>query len=387
MLSSGLSNRRSGKRAFTLIELLVVIAIIGVLVALLLPAVQQAREAARRTQCKNNLKQLGLAFHNYENAFNRFPGSLYLVLRSGGPLSGIGQGHYRQPDREDGNVHLWTEMILPFIDQTAVYNTINFSVPMGWGSPTGGPCPWYQDTLGTPYPAAQNLAAITSASIPTFICPSTPRSGTSNAIYAQDWWAGSISTAPLYVGGGALDYKGIAMFSAMKGSGGALGGGGLGGGVGNSGRTLMDADSFNGSGTSGRKIGEVSDGLSNTIMLAEVANAATEWAMGVPRGPNREQTTVPNSFDGDSWTDWTMGIQGMRPILEGRWSTNNGGLGRTNGLCSINCNNKWNLYSFHVGGVQVVLGDGSVRFITQNIALNTVSNLLCIDDSTPLGDF
>src|SRR4029078_1421253 len=100
-------------RGFTLIELLVVIAIIGVLVALLLPAVQQARESARRTQCENNLKQIGLALHNYHDTFR--------VLPFGKGASYPGAPVYAR---------WWHEaMTLPYIDQANLYNSIDFNYP------------------------------------------------------------------------------------------------------------------------------------------------------------------------------------------------------------------------------------------------------------------
>ena len=95
-------------RAFTLIELLVVIAIIAVLIALLLPAVQQAREAARRTQCRNNLHQLGLAMHNYHDTHNTFPFG-FIPMASPPPL---------------GSGTTWGAMLLPFLDETAIYNSL-----------------------------------------------------------------------------------------------------------------------------------------------------------------------------------------------------------------------------------------------------------------------
>lgn len=107
---------RSSRRAFTLIELLVVIAIIGVLVALLLPAVQQAREAARRTQCKNNLRQLGLALHNYHDAFSTFPSGWI------GVEDGVQTAH------EGINGIGWGAMILPYLDQSPLYNLFNANV-------------------------------------------------------------------------------------------------------------------------------------------------------------------------------------------------------------------------------------------------------------------
>jgi prepilin-type N-terminal cleavage/methylation domain-containing protein/prepilin-type processing-associated H-X9-DG protein len=110
------SQRDRRRRGFTLIELLVVIAIIAVLVSLLLPAVQQAREAARRSQCKNNLKQIGLALQNYHGSLNRFPPGYVSNFDSSGNDTGPGWG--------------WGAMILPQLDQSIVQNSINFGQPI-----------------------------------------------------------------------------------------------------------------------------------------------------------------------------------------------------------------------------------------------------------------
>jgi len=138
---------------FTLIELLVVIAIIAVLIALLLPAVQAAREAARRAQCINNLKQIGLAMHNYHSALNSFPSGCIYPTNNPNPL--IPLMHYR-----------WSAFaqLAPYLEQSAISNAFNFNFPVASGStPIFGVGPF------TFFPA-NNTAR--RAVIPTFLCPS-----------------------------------------------------------------------------------------------------------------------------------------------------------------------------------------------------------------------
>src|SRR5437868_6791709 len=114
---------RSPRRGFTLIELLVVIAIIGVLIGLLLPAVQKIREAASRIQCTNNLKQIGLALHSYHNTNGSFPPGY--IDGNTDPAS--------TPDNDVGPGWGWAAFLLPYLEQGNAFNQINFSQPVGSG--------------------------------------------------------------------------------------------------------------------------------------------------------------------------------------------------------------------------------------------------------------
>lgn len=129
--------RRS--RAFTLIELLVSIAVIGILIALILPAIQSSREAARRTQCLNHLKQLGLALHNYHDAHKALPPA---VIWGGGPGEPLGLGGLPvgpidrvaigvSPDMEPDRIHAnWAVLLLPYMEQAELFNAFNLNLPI-----------------------------------------------------------------------------------------------------------------------------------------------------------------------------------------------------------------------------------------------------------------
>jgi prepilin-type N-terminal cleavage/methylation domain-containing protein len=143
-----MSLQRQWRRGFTLVELLVVISIIGLFVALLLPAVQAAREAARRMQCRNHLKQLGLALHNYHDSHKTFPSLVYLGNGAGRP-----QGPYH---------HTWITSILPYLEQQALHDQVDFLIP-AWEQP------------------------IKSASLPTLQCPSSPQFGGASQTHGMAW--------------------------------------------------------------------------------------------------------------------------------------------------------------------------------------------------------
>src|SRR5262249_30831271 len=145
---------RTRQRAFTLIELLVVIAIIGVLIGLLLPAVQKVREAANRTKCTNNFKQIGLAFHNYHDAYSKLPNALLQQWNGSGA-----DGTVFGPNSPNRDITTFWHLIMPFMEQDPLYKLgtrdnpqiVNDSMRMWCGLPIFG-----------------------SVSVPMYVCPSDP---------------------------------------------------------------------------------------------------------------------------------------------------------------------------------------------------------------------
>ena len=162
MMPTPLPRRRRG---FTLVELLVVIAIIGILVALLLPAVQSAREAARRMQCKNNLKQLGLALLNYETSVGRFPPG---EVHGGDWDPGYAPSYSSANDNHcewDGLIGIWNNLIFPYLEQQSAYDKLEFDVRKQWTSTAN------QEVMKLKFPM--------------FLCPSDPYDG-----LTTDWGVG-----------------------------------------------------------------------------------------------------------------------------------------------------------------------------------------------------
>jgi len=147
------------RSAFTLIELLVVIAIIAILIALLLPAVQQVREAARKTACKNSMKQIALALHNYEATHAAFP---FGVLGGSGSTAAANV------------LTTWQTMLLPFLEQTALYTQYNFNVR---------------------FDHALNASAVKTV-VPTYLCPSQPEASLVNNLFGPSHFAANAGTTP-----------------------------------------------------------------------------------------------------------------------------------------------------------------------------------------------
>ncbi len=233
------------KRGFTLIELLVVITIIGILIGILLPAVQAVREAARRTTCINNLKQIGIALHNFHSTQQHFPGSGQITTSSGGGSPSVGGWSF-------------LVMLLPYIEMGNLYNTLQIS-----GDPTN---PSTFSTQGnTNY--TTNAQVATATSIPTYVCQSNP-----NAKYLDpNGQSGSPPAFALtnYKAMGATCMASLAFVTQQAGSGTPPYG---------SASQHPDGAMFPGNGS---RIGDIMDGTAHTIICVETCdNTQSVWTLG-----------------------------------------------------------------------------------------------------------
>jgi len=326
---------RQKRRAFTVIELLVVVAIIAVLVALLLPAVQQAREAARRVQCRNNLKQFGLALHNYHEAYGQFP------IHSG--LGYAPYFSYNPGPHLKGSLHVH---LLPFLDQAGFYHQLNFADPV----------------LGIPSQIDAN-ASLRTTTISVFLCPDEPlqkTTGSGGLTRAQCNYAPSLgSQTRTPNGNGCLAYPGNAFGTGSD----------------------PNADTPNPSQISGvfgrcvwaARLADIHDGSSNTISMGEIRVGCSDlnFAWGwYKTQPWITATSVPLNYP--TCPGETPGDDGSTTITCYSW-------------------NNWvtsqGFKSRHTGGVLFLLCDGSVRFLSENIDFMSLQKLGDRRDGQIIGEF
>ncbi|WP_298868915.1 DUF1559 domain-containing protein [uncultured Gimesia sp.] len=296
--------KQCSRRGFTLIELLVTIAIIAILIALLLPAVQQAREAARRSSCKNNLMQVGVALQNYEMAHNVFPSG---TVNPTGPIRNEAKGYHVS----------WLLQILPYLDERVAFNKFDFN-------------------KGVYDPVNKEVA---NYRIATLQCPSNPNRGHSFAGMHHD------ISAPIDV-----DNNGVLFLNSSV------------------------------------RYDEILDGSSKTIFLGEIREGnELGWVSGTRSTLKNAGTSINSNisaiFPGQTafeqrFPPETSDADSADPKKESETSNSDPQLLKVGGFSS-----------YHTGGAHFGIGDGAVRFLSENINVITYQALANRHDGQLIGDF
>ena len=332
------SQRFSYRSGFTLIELLVVVAIIGILVALLMPAVQSAREAARRIQCTNNLKQIGLAILNYESTNGRFPAGSSSQATHNTWTWGFG----------------WAVPILPYMEQQNIYDQLDKTGEHGGG----------RRQIGLVYNGhnEHNGRVLAGHGIPLLFCPSSPLPK-----YVMTW--GTVpgpkgAASPMYTAvTGAIDHHTAQNKDGQSNQHRSRG-------IQSQGGVLLP----------NRYVGfkDITDGSSNTILLGEQSDFCRDQ-FGVPKncrsdfGHSFAMGATPTANSDDRWFNTTT----VRYKINHK-SWNSTGVGDEYYACNRP------IQSAHPAGAHLLLADGSVHFVVSQMDLQMLFNLSNRNDRNPV---
>jgi prepilin-type N-terminal cleavage/methylation domain-containing protein/prepilin-type processing-associated H-X9-DG protein len=337
----------SDRRGFTLIELLVVIAIIGVLISLLLPAVQKVREAANRLTCGNNLHQIGLALHHYHDVYQQLPPA---KINSGSSSLGANTPSFYPADgRYLVYNHTGFLLLLPYVEQEALYKQFEFSYPACDSAfdYSGSHCT--HDMLAQGGVNANN-AAVVGTLVKVYVCPSDPGDNPQGDPVTTPY---AVSEAYAETTGRRGNYQ----FSTYRG-------------------TDYSAPYSPGSPASGMfgnnaaaRFADVTDGLSTTLMVGEAKQRGCSDYYG-PRWGSGTHTTV-HAHVADTFHHINYPCAGDPNCYCGThypWSDPRSRLSYA-----------WTFGSYHPGGANFVMGDGSVRFLLDTMAFPIFQGMASIN--------
>ncbi|MFO0422665.1 MAG: DUF1559 domain-containing protein [Planctomycetia bacterium] len=347
-------HNRFAPTGFTLVELLVVIAIIGTLVGLLLPAVQSARESTRRASCTNNLRQLPLAFHNYETARKMLPP----LTRSSNCIAAP-NNEARMAQRS------WAPDVLAYLEETALMASYDLS--RNWWENEDGSAP-SGGTAGVLDEGVTGNRALVRTQLQVLQCPSSPMSNRIQDKIANPRKTGACGDYFVVAGTGtsfhaAASLPGPSPTATVPGA----------------------TEEWTGCGPAAKRpkstFAKITDGLSKTILLSECAGREDVW---------RERTRYPANADdvsgntacararGGAWATNDNPHAFGESLVSGCTKANSPTTGTIpNSLMKVNGSNEWGwlIYAFHTGGANIAMADGSVQFVSEETSVEILGQL------------